>query len=72
MYSMHKKESKHECNCEEHSAKHNCECKENEANEKCSCEEKNAKTEELIADLKRVQAEFENYQKRSQRQNNDF
>ena len=68
MYNMHKKETKHECNCEGHDAKHNCECKEKEQNQKCNCEEKNVKVEELIADLKRVQAEFENYQKRTERE----
>jgi molecular chaperone GrpE len=39
----------------------NCKC---EARGKDPCDRKEAKIEELTADLKRVQAEFENYQKR--------
>jgi molecular chaperone GrpE len=38
----------------------------------CNCEDKNKKIEELTADLKRIQAEFENYQKRTEKQNIEF
>ncbi|MFA5763409.1 MAG: nucleotide exchange factor GrpE [archaeon] len=38
----------------------------------CNCEDKNKKIEELTIDLKRIQAEFENYQKRSEKQNMEF
>jgi len=51
--SMAKKESKT-----------NCECKEKE----CKCSSKEQKIEGLIADLKRVQADFENYQKRTEKE----
>ena len=65
---MHKKDTKHNCNCKEKESKDNCECKEKEQSEKGNCEEKNIQVKELVADLKRVQAEFENYQKRTEKE----
>ena len=45
---------------------HKCEEK------KCDCGSKDARIQELINDLKRVQAEFENYQKRNEKQNSEY
>ena len=46
--------------------KSDCKCKEKEA--KCECNKENERIEELTTDLKRVQAEFENYQKRTEKE----
>ena len=35
-----------------------------DSKQSCVCKEKDTKIEELTTDLKRVQADFENYQKR--------
>lgn len=69
-----------ECTCEnENKEKHNCECSEEcscgedckchdgeKCNENCNCESKPSEKEQYYLDLaQRVQAEFENYRKRS-------
>ena len=66
---MHKKESEKECQCEK-KKEGACNC-DDQANKTFASavkaelsQQKNAKIEELTNDLKRVQAEFENYQKR--------
>ncbi len=56
---MLKKETKKECECEKEKSNYICDSKE-------------AKIEELTNDLKRIQADFDNYQKRTEKQNNEF
>jgi molecular chaperone GrpE len=46
--------------------------KDEKSTKECSCKNKNDKINELTIDLKRIQAEFENYQKRTEKQNADF
>ncbi len=56
-------EKKHECNCE-----HNCECDDKKCDEKnCSCESGQATEKEkyYLELAQRLQAEFENFRKRS-------
>ena len=59
LYTMAKKESKSECNCDK-----DCACKK----EECDCGSEEMKIEGLTNDLKRVQADFENYQKRTEKE----
>ena len=46
--------------------KSDCKCKEKE--HECECDKENEKIDGLTNDLKRVQAEFENYQKRTEKE----
>jgi len=68
LYSMTKKEPNPNCSCKEDISNNDCECEKKESKAGCACEEKNTEVDELVADLKRVQAEFENYQKRTERE----
>lgn len=78
--------SHHKCKCKSNDGQ-NCgnstedkhDCKHQEAdkhasakNHKCKCDEKDNTICELTDTLKRLQAEFENYRKRSEKQNAEF
>jgi molecular chaperone GrpE len=70
-------QNQHNCECKHPHEEHNC----REGHEKCDCKHANeneapkaqdAKVKDLTITLQRLQAEFENYQKRNIKQNEEF